>query len=127
MDKNLSNNKHGGHFNIALLVIFLSIAVSLLAFLGEDSKLTGFATGINSESNKITVQSNLPEFNDVKSLSSMAAGNYYIDGSGIVYWTDDDSRPAVAKVKFIDESQKNRAIYIDKDGNLGYIIAEVNN
>ena len=127
MIKIFNKNKHGEHFNIALLVIFLSIAVSLLAFLGEDNKLTGFATGINSESNKVALQSSLPEFNDIKSLSSLAAGNYYIDGNGIVYWTDDDSRPAAAKVKFIGESQKNRAIYIDKDGNLGYIIAEVNN
>ena len=119
MIKIFNNNKHGEHFNIALLVIFLSIAVSVLAFLGEDNKLTGFAA---ASPPYIITDYELREFNNINDLSSLSKGNYYIDGSGIVYWTNDESKPAVAKVKFIGESQKNRAIYIDKDGNIGYII-----
>ena len=53
----------------------------------------------------------------------LAAGNYYIDENGIVYWTDDSSSPAIAKVNSIDESQKNRPIYIDNNGNVGYSIS----
>lgn len=123
--KKFNSNRLGEHFNFALIAIFLSIFITLFAFISEENKITGFATGTapkNSYYGTIA-QSNLQEFNDVKSLGSSAAGNYYIDGDGIVYWTDDESNPAIAKVKFIDESQKNRHIYIDNNGNIGYVIS----
>ena len=121
MSNKLSKNKLGNHFRYALIVIFLSIAISMLAFITQDKGLVGFAT-INYNSNAVTTQSNLIEFKDVKSLGSLAAGKYYIDEHGVVFWMEDDSKPAIAKVDFIDESQKNRYIYVDKEGNVGYLI-----
>ncbi len=123
--KKFNKNIHAEHFNFALIVIFLSIFITLFAFISEENKITGFATGTTFEnSNYGTIaQSNLREFNDVKSLGSLAAGNYYIDSDGIVYWTDDESNPAIAKVKFVDEIQKNRKIYIDNNGNIGYLLS----
>jgi len=111
------NNKRGEHFRAALTVISLSIAISLFAFMSEENKITGFAT---STATYVTSQPNLIEFENVDALGSLAAGNYFIDGDGIVYWLDDSSKPAIAKVKNIDEIEKNRKIYIDNEGNIGY-------
>ena len=122
MTKNKMRKK-GEQFQFALAVIFLSIFVTLLAFMGEENKLTGYATAAESgNSNNAAAPQDLMEFNDVKSLETLAPGNYFIDSNGIVYWTDDSSSPATAKVKSADESQKNRQIYIDDEGNVGYLI-----
>jgi len=115
-----AKNKRGESFDTALIIISLSIAISLIAFISEGNKITGFVT---SDSSYFVINPSLIEFNDVDSLGTLAAGNYYIDDNGIVYWMDDDYRPAIAKVNYIDESQKNRRIYIDKDGNVGYLIS----
>ena len=114
-------NKRVGHFRKALIIIILAIAVTLLAFLSEDiKKLTGLAVAnpYYSPSNQ-----NLIEFKNIGELGTLSAGDYYIDNSGIVYWLDGSSKPAVAKVSFIGEEQKNRNIYIDKNGNVGYVIS----
>lgn len=120
---NKSNNKHKDkdHFRYALVVIFLAIFVSLIGFMGEDNKITGFATSTAYSANAAT-QTNVKEFNDVKSFEALAPGNYYIDGKGFVYWMDDDSTPAVAKVRSLSDDQRNRKIYIDDRGNVGYLI-----
>ena len=119
MIKKLTKNRHGEHFKTALIAIFLSIAVSLIAFLSEGSKITGFAA---SDSNYAVINPSLIEFKDVNSLGSLAPGNYYIDDKGVVYWIDDESRPPIAKVYYVTEAQKNRQIYIDNSGNVGYTI-----
>ena len=114
-------NKSGEKFGFGIFIVFLSISISLFSFVTEENKITGFAVQENKlEATKITMPK-LLEFNDIKSLS-LAAGNYYADSDGTVYWIDDESKPAVARVKYVDESQKNRSIYIDGDGNIGYVL-----
>lgn len=112
------NKKHKDHFQYALIAIIVSITVALIAFKTADNSITAFAV---SNFDK-TPSLNLPEFKDFNSLQSLAAGNYYVDSDGIVYWIDDASNPVVAKVKNLDDSQKNRQIYIDGNGNIGYTL-----
>ncbi|MBI2656134.1 hypothetical protein HYX03_00155 [Candidatus Woesearchaeota archaeon] len=117
--KKIIKNKSGESFGVALAAIFLSISIFSIAFISEGSKITGFAVKENVD---VNVQPILVMFKDVNSLSTLAAGNYYIDSDGIVYWMDDESKPAIAKVNFVDESQKNRQIYIDDNGRVGYVL-----
>ena len=80
MSKKLNNNKRGEHFNIALAVIFVSMAVSLLAFMSEDkNSVTGFVTSEYGASYNVDVAPLLKEFNNIDDLGSLAKGNYYID------------------------------------------------
>ena len=58
-------------------------------------------------------------------MSTLAPGNYFIDDDGIVYWIDDESRPAIAIVKYHDEIQENRHIYIDDEGRIGYVLESI--
>ena len=118
---NKKSNKKGEKFGIGLFIVFLAVSISLFAFITEENKITGFATLENNEE-EVILQNNLMEFNDVNLLSTLAAGNYYIDSYGTVYWIDDNSKPAIAKVNFADESQKNRHIYIDDEGRIGYVL-----
>jgi len=122
--KNLYKNKSGEKFGFGLLIIFLVVTVSLFAFISEDSRITGFAA-ISTEPSIVVISNDLMEFNDFKSLQTLSAGNYYVDNEGIVYWIDDESMPAIAKVKSIDEIQKNRIIYIDAQGRIGYVLNSV--
>jgi hypothetical protein len=115
----IGKNKRGGHFRAALTVILLSMTISILAFISEDDKITGFAV---IEPSYIIAQPSLIEFGNVDALGSLAPGNYFIDEDGIVYWLDDSSKPAIAKVYQIDEIEKNRKIYIDNNGNIGYLL-----
>lgn len=114
-------NKSGEKFGFGIFIVFLTMSISLFAFITEENKITGLAT-YSAEGNVNAMQSNLLEFNDVHSLSTLAAGNYYIDENGIVYWLDDESRPAVAKINHINEIQENKIIYIDADGNVGFVL-----
>ena len=116
---NNSKNKRGEHFQFALIAIFLSIFISIVAFMTEDNKITGFA--ISSPSYEAS-NSNIKNFNNMDDLRSLSKGNYYIDGGGIIYWLDDESRPAIAKVAYIRDDNKNRQVYIDNEGNIGYVI-----
>ena len=93
------------------------------------------------------IKNNLIELKNIDSLKTLAIGNYYVDGDGIVYWIDDmseidrfpsmlkntpralargrvfdKSKLAIAKVNFIDGVHKNRHIYIDKEGRIGYVL-----
>ena len=113
-------NKRAEHFNSALLVIVVSIAVASLAFLTEDGIPTGFVAYEGQEF--VPVAPNLLVFDNVDSLRTLSAGNYYVDGNGIVYWLDDSSMPAIARVSSIGESQENRKIHIDNEGNVGYLL-----
>ena len=123
-DKNFYKNKLGERFGFGLFIIFLAMTVSLFAFISEDSKITGFAA-ISTEPGIVVISNVFIEFNDFKSLQTLSAGNYYVDNEGIVYWIDDESKPAIAKVKSIDEIQKNRVIYIDDEGRIGYVLNSV--
>jgi hypothetical protein len=122
-------NKKAGEFEIGMFVVAAAISISLFSFITEENSITGFAaSSLNNpdiESSALIESANLDEFNDVTSLSTLSAGNYYIDENGTVYWIDDESSPAVAKVSYLDESQKNRYIYIDREGRLGYILDTV--
>ena len=119
--KKIIRSKKGERFEIGLLLVAASISISLFSFFTEDSNITGFAVAEQNQEIQAS-QPYLLEFNDVSSLSTLSAGNYYIDGDGIVYWVDDESSPAIAKVNYLDESQKNRYIYIDREGRIGYIL-----
>ena len=121
------NNKKGEKFGFGLLVVVISIIISLFAFVSENNKTTGFAVlegneNIAVQENMQIIPANLIEFNSVNSLSTLAPGNYFIDDDGIVYWIDDDSRPAIAIVKSHDEIHENRNIYIDDEGRIGYVL-----
>lgn len=118
-------NKKGEKLSSGLFIVILTISISLFSFISEENRITGFAISGEKQEEIEVIQPDLIEFKDVNSLSTLAAGNYYIDGNGIVYWIDDESRPAIAKVNFVDESQKNRDIYIDIEGRIGYILEAV--
>ncbi len=122
MTKKLLNNKSGESFGFALAAILMSISIFSIAFISEGNKITGFAAKENVD---VNVQPILIMFKDVNSLSTLAAGNYYIDSDGIVYWMGDESKPAIAKVNFVDESQKDRQIYIDDNGRVGYVLNSI--
>ena len=111
-------------FGAGLLAVLLSVAIVSLAFISEDNKITGFAISddLDDYTDYNSAQTSLIELEDFNSLRSLAAGNYYIDEESIVYWIDDESKPAIAKVNFINEDIKNRQIYIDDEGNIGYVI-----
>lgn len=123
-DKNFYKNKLGERFGFGLFIIFLAMTVSLFAFISEDSKITGFAA-ISTEPGIVVISNVFIEFNDFKSLQTLSAGNYYVDNEGIVYWIDDESRPAIAIVKYHDEIQENRHIYIDDEGRIGYVLESI--
>ncbi len=104
------------HLDKALIVILFAIAVSLYAFKTADNKITGFATFSSYDA-----QASLKELNDINSLRSLAPGSYYVDDNGIVYWLDDSTRPAVAKLNFISNIQINTQFFIDDNGNIEFI------
>ena len=112
-------DKKGESLKTGLLVIAASIIISSLALMNSNEDITGYVVG-DTESLNSHVSQELKSYDYIDSLKTLAAGNYFIDDSGIVYWTDDPSRPAVGKVRYIYESQKNRQIYIDENGNIGY-------
>ena len=109
---------HKDHFQYALAAIIMAIAISMIAFKTADNNITAFAV---SNVDTVTHQ-NLMAFNDVNSMQSLAVGNYYVDADGVVYWIDDESRPAIARIANLEDSQKNRQIYIDGNGNVGYVL-----
>lgn len=117
-------NKSGEKFRDGMLIVALAIAVSLFSFITEESDITGFAVAQDNEEIQI-FQHDLLEFKDVGSLSTLAAGNYFVDSNGIVYWTDDESNPPIARVDFIEEASKNRFVYIDAEGRIGYVLESV--
>ena len=125
MNNKLQKNKSGEKFSVGLFIILLTTSISLFAFITEENKVTGYATLENTQEEAQIIPQNLIGFNNVNSLSTLSAGNYYIDSKGIVYWVDDESSPAIAKIQFIDESQKNRYIYIDDNGRVGYVLITI--
>lgn len=118
MAKNTQDHNHEDYFKKALLVIFLSISIVVLAFMSEKSKITGLATNALSAPDKPILR----EFDTVGSLRTLAPGTYYIDSVGIVYWVDDGSQLPIAHVNSINDGEKYRKIYIDYNGNIGYLI-----
>ncbi len=125
MIKKLIKSKSGEKFSVGIFIVFLTIVISMFAFITEENKITGFAISDANQEETQIVQPILLEFKDVNSLATLSAGNYYIDENGIVYWIDDEAKPAIAKVNFVDESQKNRHIYIDDQGRIGYVLKSI--
>ncbi|HLC50445.1 MAG TPA: hypothetical protein VJI97_03375 [Candidatus Nanoarchaeia archaeon] len=103
-----------------MFLALISMAVFSIAIMSENSSITGFVAA-NDNSQSINIL-DLKGFSDVNSLGELAPGKYYISSEGIVYYMDDSSRFAVAKIDYVDEVQKNRMIYIDDKGNIGYLI-----
>lgn len=118
MINGLFKKKNGEHFRVALLLVFVSIFISILAFLSEDNGITGQVT---SNLNQIS-QPDLIEVEDINGLGTLAVGKYYIDGNGIVYWMEGDGMPKIAKIKYVDSSQIGRHVYVDFEGNVGFLI-----
>ena len=120
----MGKNKRVEHFNIAMMAVFASIAISLLAFISSDNsgKVTGFAVSDSGTSNTKVQQPELLQFKSLDSLAILSSGTYYVDDKGIVYWMDDGSMPPIGQVAYLRESQKNRQIYVDNNGNVGYLI-----
>ena len=107
------------HFNSALWVVIVSMSVISLAFMSESSEITGFAV---SEEPSQSVQQ-VAELKDFKSLETLSQGNYYVNGEGIVYWLDDSSLPVVARIRHLQDDQRGSKVYVDSNGNVGYIIS----
>ncbi|MBI2542348.1 hypothetical protein HYV80_06580 [Candidatus Woesearchaeota archaeon] len=113
-------NKKAERFEFGLAIVLLAMSLSLLSFLTEESSITGFA----AYETENTDEASLAEFQNANSLSILSAGNYYIDEKGIVYWID-EGRIAMAKISNVGEIEKNRHIYIDKEGKIGYVLESV--
>ena len=124
MSKKIIKNKLGEKFGFGVFIVFLAMAISLFSFISEENKITGLVA-LESVPQNLVKTSDLMDIKDINSLSSLAAGNYYVDERGIVYWIDDDSRPAVGQLNNFDENLKNRNIYIDKYGRIGYVLNPV--
>ena len=109
---------HKDHFQYAIIAVIMAIAISMIAFKTADNNITAFAV---KNTDAIEYQ-DLMVFEDINSMQSLAVGNYYVDRNGIVYWIDDSSMPEIARVVNLKDSQKNRQIYIDGNGNIGYVL-----
>ena len=123
-NKKMLKNKSGEEFGFGVFIVFLAVAISLFAFISEENQITGLVT-IETTSQNFVKASDLMNIKDINSLGSLAAGNYYIDGNGIVYWTNNDSKVAIAQLNNFDENMKNKEIYIDKYGRIGYVLNPV--
>jgi len=120
-------NKSGEKFGFGIFIVLFAISVSLFAFVSEDNNITGFATQeIQNQEIKIN-PANLPEFKEINSLGSLAVGNYFVDENGMVYWDEDALKIPMAKINFLVENQKNREIYIDSRGRIGYVLGNLVN
>ncbi len=123
----MKKNKKGEKFGFGVFIVLFAISVSLISFISEDNSLTGFAVQENQAQESKAVPQSLPIFRDINSLGSLAVGNYYVDENGIVYWDEYPSKIPVAKISIIDENQKNREIYIDSRGRIGYVLGNLVN
>ena len=125
-NKKLIKNKIGEKFGFGVIIVFLAMAISLFSFVSEENKITGLVI-FEDVAQNIVRTSDLRDFKDVNSLSILAAGNYYINENGIVYWVDDESSPAVGQLNNFDENLKNQEIYIDNYGRIGYVLIPLEN
>ena len=107
------------HFNSALLAVIVSMSVISLAFMSESNDITGFAV---SEEPSQSVHA-VAELKDFKSLETLSPVNYYVNGEGIVYWLDDSSLPVVVRIRHLQDDQRGIKVYVDSNGNVGYIIS----
>src|SRR3989338_4007313 len=115
----IEKSRRGEHFKIALGAVVGVILLSVLAFMSGHKGVTGYVVDSDSVAESGSPET-VAEFEDLSSLSSLSPGTYYIDSYGTVYWLGDSSRVAVGGLNYFTESQKNRMIYIDNEGNLGY-------
>ena len=120
-NKKLIKNKIGENFGFGIFIVVFAIIISLFAFLSEENKITGLVI-FEDVAQNIVKASDLMDIKDINLLGSLAAGNYYINENGIVYWVDDESRSAVGQLNNFDENIKNRNIYIDNYGRIGYVL-----
>ena len=106
-------------FNFGIGIVLLTIGLSLFSFLSQENNFTGYV--VNEDSGAVS-KSNLAYLNDFDSLSILAPGKYFIDNQGFVYWIDDESKPAVAKIGNVNDFAKNKQVYVDKEGRVGFVL-----
>jgi len=116
---------HEDKFSYGIFLIVSIISISMLAFLNEDKNITGYV--IAGESANYESASALAEFNSLNSLAQLSPGLYYVYADGYVYSVDDYSRLLVGKVSHLEDSQKDKLVYIDRNGNIGYVLDFVEN
>lgn len=109
-------------FGIGILLIFLSISVTMLGFLSEEKNIVGYAAA--KEPAIITDNS---VFENIDTLSELSPGKYFVYDDGSVYSIEDDARLLVGKVKHIQDVQKNTYLYVDRNGDIGYVLDTVEN
>lgn len=114
----LIGKKDGEHFGFALFIVFALIAAISLAFVTENGAITGRATADLGQ-----VSYGLMEFDNMNALEILAPGIYYVDGNGVVYLVEEHGSQPIAKVKYFEEIQKGKRIYVDNEGNVGYLIS----
>jgi hypothetical protein len=102
-----------------MFLAIISMAIFSVALMSEQPGITGQVVAIDSA--QIDIFS-LREFKDVNSVGELSAGKYYLSREHIIYYIDDTSRFPVAKIVHLDDAQKDRFVYIDASGNLGYLI-----
>ena len=117
----MKQNKFNDKFNFGITLVVLSIAITMLAFISEENKITGYAA------TELSSDIDLPVFQDINALSTLSPGKYYINDNGIVNMISDESSFPVAKFIQFDENKKNVPIYIDREGRVGYILEIVEN
>lgn len=112
-------------FTYGIFLIVSFILLSTLAFLNEDKNITGYV--IAGESANHESASALSEFNSLNSLAQLSPGLYYVYADGYVYSVDDYARLLVGKINRLDDPQKDKLVYIDRNGNIGYVLDFVEN
>lgn len=109
-------------FGVGILLIILSISVTMFGFLSEERNIVGYAAGENraiNEGNAILYAYN--------SLSELSPGKYFVYDDGSVYSIEEYAKLFVGKVKHVQEIHKNRNLYVDRNGNVGYVLDVVEN
>jgi len=107
------------HFNSALWIVIVSMSIVSLAFMSESNEITGLVVKEDS----VQMAPQFAELKDFKSLEILSPGTYYVNSDGIVYWLDDSSLPVVARIRHLEDDQKGSKVYVDSNGNVGYIIS----
>ena len=117
--------KRNNSFEIGILFIVSAISITMLGFLSEEKNLAGHAAA--NENTGYAVFNDNPLFHNLDSLSELSPGNYIVYDNNLVYSVEDDARLLVGKISHIQDFQKNKYIYVDRDGNVGYVLDLIEN
>jgi hypothetical protein len=112
-------NRKGNHFKAALIAIVIAIFVFSAAFFTENQEATGLVVAEDSEASAPRADPIL--LNNANSMASLSRGNYYIDARGNIQWTDDSSRPVVAKLQNYNENELDRSVYVSIEGEVFFV------